>query len=123
MAVILLQLGVFNTTLFTLVAAVGLLTTIISPIGAMASWESDPKSREELYRRVPILRPGITRSRAFQPYFPYGPLDSLDRIAHDEIRPPPARVGTPGGGPPPRPLDVDPSPPPLPDPKRVRPKP
>lgn len=34
MAVILLQDGVFNTTLFTIVAGVGLVTTVIAPIGA-----------------------------------------------------------------------------------------
>jgi Kef-type K+ transport system membrane component KefB len=34
MALILLDLGIFNVELFTLVAAVGLVTTIISPIGA-----------------------------------------------------------------------------------------
>jgi Kef-type K+ transport system membrane component KefB len=34
MALILLDLGIFNTQIFTIVAAVGLVTTIISPIGA-----------------------------------------------------------------------------------------
>ncbi|MGA9839185.1 MAG: cation:proton antiporter [Thermoplasmata archaeon] len=34
MAVILLDAGIFNTTLFTLVAGVGLVTTILAPIGA-----------------------------------------------------------------------------------------
>lgn len=74
MAVILLSSGIFNVTLFTLVAAVGLITTIISPIGAVWSWEARPDTREELYRRVPALRPGSTRSRAFRPAFPFAPL-------------------------------------------------
>jgi len=36
MAVILLQVGVFTETIYTIVAAVGLVTTIVAPIGAVA---------------------------------------------------------------------------------------
>jgi Kef-type K+ transport system membrane component KefB len=76
MAVILLTDGIFNVTLFTLVAAVGLITTIISPVGAVWSWESSATTREELYQRVPALRPGAGRNRAFKPAFPFAPLES-----------------------------------------------
>lgn len=56
MATILLQSGIINTQLFTLVAGVGLLTTIVAPIGALRAWLSDATSREELYNRLPALR-------------------------------------------------------------------
>ena len=88
MAVLLLQEGVFNVMIFTLVAGVGLLTTIVAPIGALRSWESDPKLRDELYRRVPILRPGARRSRAFQQSFPYGPLIESRSVPLDDPDPP-----------------------------------
>ena len=78
MAVILLQAGIFTTTIFTLVAAVGLLTTILAPVGAVRSWESDPKSREELYERMPVLRPGSARTRAFRRGTPFGPIPGPD---------------------------------------------
>jgi Kef-type K+ transport system membrane component KefB len=67
MAVTLLQLGVFNTEIFTIVAGVGLITTIVAPIGALRAWETDPASRSDLYERVPSLRPGAERTRAFRP--------------------------------------------------------
>lgn len=56
MAVILLQAGVFNTELFTIVAGVGLVTTILSPIGALWAWRSTPASQADLYKRAPSLR-------------------------------------------------------------------
>jgi Kef-type K+ transport system membrane component KefB len=120
MAVILLQLKIFTTTLFTVVAAVGLLTTILSPIGALRAWESSPESREALYKRVPMLRPGATRSRAFKPYFPYGPLEYVDRAQSRGASPPlPSSHPTnPASAPSPPPIDT--TPPPLPDPKRPR---
>jgi Na+:H+ antiporter len=71
MAVTLLTLHVFSAIQFTIVAAVGLLTTIISPIGALRSWEADPSTREELYTRVPSLRPGRGRIRTVVPIFDY----------------------------------------------------
>ncbi|MCI4335027.1 MAG: cation:proton antiporter [Thermoplasmata archaeon] len=71
MAVTLLGLHVFTTTQFTIVAAVGLVTTIVAPIGALRSWESDSATREELYQRVPRLRPGQERNRSFTPSFNY----------------------------------------------------
>jgi Kef-type K+ transport system membrane component KefB len=70
MAVILLTSGILNVQLFTLVAAVGFVTTIVSPIGALRAWESDPRTRAELYQRVPSLRRGVpTSSRVPAPTF------------------------------------------------------
>jgi Kef-type K+ transport system membrane component KefB len=121
MAVILLQLGIFTTTLFTIVAAVGLLTTILSPIGALRAWESTEESREELYQRVPILKPGTARSRAFKPYFPYGPMDSSEHEGVQAGRAGFLRIPVAPSEPPPPDYAASP-PPPLPDPKRPRPK-
>jgi Kef-type K+ transport system membrane component KefB len=57
MAVILRGDGILNSQMFTLVVAVGMATTILAPIGAMRSWMSTTKSREELVRRLPNLAP------------------------------------------------------------------
>jgi Kef-type K+ transport system membrane component KefB len=56
MAVVLLADGIFNTTVFTLVAFVGLLTTLLSPMFTVAVWRSNPVSRAELEQRVPAYR-------------------------------------------------------------------
>jgi Kef-type K+ transport system membrane component KefB len=58
MAVTLLADKVFSTGLFTLVALVGLVTTFISPLGAVWAWRSTPASRAEFEERVPSLRRG-----------------------------------------------------------------
>jgi Kef-type K+ transport system membrane component KefB len=58
MAVVLLADKVFSTGLFTLVALVGLVTTIISPLGAVWAWRSTPASRAELEERMPSRRQG-----------------------------------------------------------------
>jgi len=55
MAVILLGDGVLSSSLFTVVVAVGVATTILAPIGAMRSWRMTGKSREELAQRMPGL--------------------------------------------------------------------
>jgi Kef-type K+ transport system membrane component KefB len=113
MAVILLESGIFTVTLFTFVAAVGLMATIIAPIGALWSWESSETTRNELYERVPTLRPGASRSRAFHPSFPYGPLEA-GAAAHltDPLPTPPFEPS-----PPPLPAGAVPvDRPPLPDP-------
>ncbi len=57
MAVILLGAGVFNVTEFTLVAAVGLVTTMLAPAGAKRAWTKDPDSRREFFLRAPRFRP------------------------------------------------------------------
>ncbi|HEV2231492.1 MAG TPA: cation:proton antiporter [Thermoplasmata archaeon] len=68
MAVILLQSGLIDIRIFTLIAGVGLVTTILSPIGAIRSWLSDPESRDALYRRIPTMRPGPSHRRMrFEP--------------------------------------------------------
>ena len=69
MAVILYQSGIFNETVFTIIAGVGLVTSIIAPMGALWAWRSDPQSREELCARAPQLRPGSPRQA---PRFPSG---------------------------------------------------
>jgi Kef-type K+ transport system membrane component KefB len=58
MAVLLLADGVFSPALFTTVALIGLVTTIVSPLGALAAWRSTPASRAELEQRMPSLRQG-----------------------------------------------------------------
>jgi Kef-type K+ transport system membrane component KefB len=61
MAVLLLAGGVFNVQVFTLVAIIGLVTTILAPIGATRSWLATPESREAFYERAPGFRPGALR--------------------------------------------------------------
>ena len=58
MAVTLLADRIFSTPLFTIVALVGLITTLISPLGALQAWRSTPASRAELEERMPSLRQG-----------------------------------------------------------------
>ncbi len=72
MAVILLQDGIFNVPLFTIVAGVGLLTTMLAPIGALRSWQSTPLSKEELIQRVPSLREVSGRSWIRTPALAWG---------------------------------------------------
>lgn len=55
MAVILLQAGIFTPVIFTVVATVGLVTTIAAPVGAVWAWSRNPTSRADLLRRVPTL--------------------------------------------------------------------
>ncbi|HEV2166647.1 MAG TPA: cation:proton antiporter [Thermoplasmata archaeon] len=69
MAVILLETGLISTGIFTLIAAIGLLTTILAPIGATQAILADPERRDALYRRVPSLRPGPGRRR-YRPVIP-----------------------------------------------------
>lgn len=57
MAVLLLADGVFSPALFTTVALVSLVTTVISPLGALGSWRSTPASRAALEARRPSRRP------------------------------------------------------------------
>ena len=54
-AVILLTDGILNTFWFTVVVSVGLVCTIIAPIGAVAAWKSTPESRADLFQRAPSL--------------------------------------------------------------------
>jgi Kef-type K+ transport system membrane component KefB len=58
MAVLLLADRVFSPALFTTVALVGLVTTILSPLGALWAWRRTPASRAELEERMPSRRQG-----------------------------------------------------------------
>jgi hypothetical protein len=53
MAVILLGEGIITTQLFTVVAGVGLFTTLLSPIGAKPFVRTITSSRRELDERSP----------------------------------------------------------------------
>jgi Kef-type K+ transport system membrane component KefB len=55
MAVILYNDGILNTQWFTIVVAVGLVTTFLAPLGAVAAWRSTAAGRAELARRAPSL--------------------------------------------------------------------
>lgn len=55
MAVILLTDGILNTFWFTVVVSVGLVCTIVAPVGAIAAWKATPESRADLFQRVPSL--------------------------------------------------------------------
>ncbi len=55
MAVILLSDGVITTFWFTVVVAVGLVCTVVAPIGAVAAWKATAAGRAELAARAPRL--------------------------------------------------------------------
>ncbi|MGI0156774.1 MAG: cation:proton antiporter, partial [Thermoplasmata archaeon] len=113
MAVTLLGLHVFTTTQFTIVAAVGLVTTIIAPVGALRAWESDETTREELYQRVPRLRPGERRIRPFTPTFDYATGTDIFDFGR-------ANGAAPAAPPAEPPAERPSAPPPLPDKNRLR---
>ncbi len=87
MAVILLQAGIFTPEIFTVVATVGLVTTIAAPVGAVWAWGRSPASRADLLRRVPILAKGS------------GWLGRLPEIAEWDGSPPAARADPAGSTP------------------------
>ncbi len=79
MAVILLSAGVFNTTVFTIVAGVTLITTIIAPIGArpfvrtvLSSWHRDRQEKEAPAEEKPVYPIPAARSRS-RPRLPEPP--------------------------------------------------
>lgn len=88
MATILLQAGFIDTTIFTIVAAVGLVATIIAPIGALQSWLADEKSREDMFRRAPSLRTKSPSVRQLRP-----PVDWA--TASNASSPPPVQRASP----------------------------
>lgn len=99
MAVILLQAGVFDVELFTIVAGVGLVTTILSPIGALWAWRSTPESEADLYERAPSLRTKTGRTWR-PPPTEWGDLRDLHtRVAQLEPREP-SPVSNPASRPP-----------------------
>ena len=57
MAVILLQLGVFSTQIYTVVAGVGLVTTVVAPLAATYFGNLPTNRGRAIYRSVPPLEP------------------------------------------------------------------
>jgi len=55
MAVILYTDGIISTFWFTIVVSVGLVCTIVAPIGAVTTWKSNAASRADLLARAPRL--------------------------------------------------------------------
>lgn len=55
MAVILYSDGILNTFWFTVVIGVGLICTMIAPVGAITAWKATAESRADLFQRVPSL--------------------------------------------------------------------
>jgi Kef-type K+ transport system membrane component KefB len=97
MAVVLLADKVFSIGLFTLVALVGLVTTFISPLGALWAWRSTPESRAELEERLPASRQG--RPLRMTPAIDGPPAPPTDRPS--ALRRPPNSPPRDGGEPPP----------------------
>ncbi len=64
-AVILYTDGILNPLWFTVVVSVGLVCTIVAPVGAIAAWKATPGSRAALFQRVPslALRPVLLAPR------------------------------------------------------------
>jgi Kef-type K+ transport system membrane component KefB len=52
MAVILYTDGIISTFWFTVVVAVGVVCTMVAPIGAISAWKSEPGSRKDLEERM-----------------------------------------------------------------------
>jgi Kef-type K+ transport system membrane component KefB len=121
MAVILLQAGVFDVPLFTIVAGVGLVTTIVAPIGALWAWQSTAESREELYQRIPTLRRPAGRVWVRAPPLAFGDVRDfhVDPTASHLRRTP--LTSTPTAIPDPAPSAEADTRPPLPDRRRKPP--
>ena len=99
MAVLLLADKVFSTGLFTLVALVGLVTTLISPLGAVWAWRSTAAGRAEFEERAPSLRRG--QPLRLTPSIDGPPMPPTDRPLATR-RPPNSPPGD-GSDPPPSP--------------------
>jgi Kef-type K+ transport system membrane component KefB len=52
MAVILYTDGIIDTFWFTVIVGVGVVCTMVAPMGALASWRSEPESRADLAERM-----------------------------------------------------------------------
>ncbi|EQD41154.1 Cation/H+ exchanger, partial [mine drainage metagenome] len=98
MAVILLQAGVFTPVIFTIVATVGLITTIAAPLGAVWAWSRNPKSRADLLHRVPALAQGTGWLGRLPPVAEWD--DSPIPTGSDPVRP--SRTGGSGSADPTR---------------------
>ncbi len=113
MAVILLDSGLISVGVFTLIAGIGLVTTILAPIGAVRVMLAEPERREELYRRVPTLRPGPSR-RWYRPTT--ATPDPYEALLHYPGNGEPGDATDPSPEPPPRsaaPATSAPAPPPA----------
>jgi Kef-type K+ transport system membrane component KefB len=74
MAVILFTTGILTTFWFTVVVAVGLVCTILAPMGAVWAWKWTPESRADLYARAPSLSVrGVFLASAEESVEPNGP--------------------------------------------------
>jgi Kef-type K+ transport system membrane component KefB len=97
MAVLLYADGIFSTGLFTIIALVGVATTILSPLGALWAWRSTPASRADLEERLPSyrqgrplrLRPEIDEPAALPTSRPLPPRQPPDSSTGPEAEPPP----------------------------------
>jgi len=70
MAVILYTDGIISTFWFTVVVGVGVVCTMVAPVGALTSWRSDPASRADLELRMPSLRSSGANSTLSDPVAP-----------------------------------------------------
>ncbi|HEV2316303.1 MAG TPA: cation:proton antiporter [Thermoplasmata archaeon] len=103
MAVILLSDGVFTTRVFTIVAGVGLVTTIIAPIAATSVWESAARDRKQYHVRISRRRDeALASARPLESSLSFGILEDESGSIYvgTDVRPP--------KGAPPRPSDPDP---------------
>ncbi|MGI0053960.1 MAG: cation:proton antiporter, partial [Thermoplasmata archaeon] len=117
MAVILLQDRIFSSQLFTVVAAIGLLTTVLAPIGATLVWRSEASAQKALEARVSVLR----ASRSLTPWGGlYPPALSFRILGQGEFEPlgaSPLRPNPTGASPAERAEAAEAVPPPLPRPR------
>jgi Kef-type K+ transport system membrane component KefB len=83
LAVVLYSLNppLINTTMFTIIVTVGLLSSIVAPIAALYSWLSTPSSKEELLARMPALRHEATVAGQLRP-----PIDWEDIYPQDGLQ-------------------------------------
>lgn len=107
MAVILLNDGVFDAQLFTIVAGVGLVTTMIAPIGALRAWRSTAQGRLGLVQRVSSLQTAGGQPGLRAPLVPWGSArDTYPNPPWDDSFPPQSSTPTSGAVPGSSPTDT-----------------
>jgi Kef-type K+ transport system membrane component KefB len=87
LASILLQDNRIAPDIFTIIASVGVITTIIAPIGALTGWLSDTESRKDLLKRAPSLdvhQPSVSQLR--MPVQWTGTVFASDRTGSFKLR-------------------------------------
>jgi Kef-type K+ transport system membrane component KefB len=67
MAVILYSDGIITTFWFTVIVAVGVVCTMVAPVGALTSWRSDPASRADLAQRMAAVQAAAAPPSALDP--------------------------------------------------------